>query len=96
MKTKEIQAVYRRGVKTFHPLFRLLTLPTKQRSRFAVVVSKQISKKAVERNRIKRRLRPLLRARLAQKPGYDVVVIAQPKAIQATSAEFAQAIRKVL
>jgi len=48
-------------------------------SRFGFVVSKNFSKKATLRNKIKRRLRALVKTKLTEtKKGIDGVIIAQP------------------
>ena len=48
-------------------------------SRFAFVISAKVSKKAVIRNKIRRRLREILRPQLNQvKPGFDVMVLVSP------------------
>ncbi|XOB42754.1 MAG: ribonuclease P protein component [Candidatus Nealsonbacteria bacterium] len=48
-------------------------------SRFGFVVSLKVSKKAVVRNKVKRRLREIVRARIKDiKKGIDVVLIALP------------------
>lgn len=48
-------------------------------SRFAFVVSKKISKKAVIRNKIKRRLRELVKIKLTQiKKGLDIIIVVTP------------------
>jgi len=48
-------------------------------SRFGIIISQRISKKATLRNKIKRRLRALLRLRLPKiKKGIDVVLVALP------------------
>jgi ribonuclease P protein component len=65
-------------------------------SRFGFVVSKQLGK-AVNRNKIKRRVREAVRLRLAQiKPGYDVVYVARRNARQATYQELAQSAEDLL
>ena len=96
--SKDIQTVYRRGVKRFHPFFRTVFLKTQEsESRATVVVSTRVSKKAVERNRIKRRLRPILKKILNQAgPSRDVVVVVQQRALQANTAELEQALRRLL
>ncbi len=49
------------------------------KNRFGVVVSNKISKKAVERNRIKRQIRGAVEKNMPNmKAGYDCVIIAQP------------------
>ena len=47
-------------------------------SRFAFIVSKKISPKAVQRNKIKRRLRDIIQKIIPEiKTGFDLVIIAQ-------------------
>lgn len=48
-------------------------------SRFGILVSNRVSKKAVARNQIKRQIREIIRLRFHKiKPGYDAVIIALP------------------
>lgn len=50
-----------------------------ENSRFGLVVSLKVSKKAVVRNKVKRRLREIIRARIKDiKKGFDVALIALP------------------
>lgn len=57
-------------------------------SRFGVVVGLKVHKKAVRRNLVKRRLREILRANLPKiKPGYDVMIMTQPKSVETEYAE---------
>lgn len=49
-------------------------------SRFAVIVAKKVSKKAVVRNSIKRKIMEIIRLNLQNiKPGFDLVFIAKPE-----------------
>lgn len=49
-------------------------------SRFAVIVAKKVSKKAVTRNLIKRKVMEIIRLKLFQiKPGFDLAFIAKPE-----------------
>jgi ribonuclease P protein component len=69
------------------------------KSRFAFVVSTKISKKAVERNRIRRRMREVVRLVFDEiRTGYDVVVIAKAAAKdmnhKTVSADLNQTLRK--
>jgi len=49
-------------------------------SRFAVIVGKKVSKKAVTRNSIKRKTVEIIRLNLDQiKPGFDLAFIAKPE-----------------
>ncbi len=81
-KKKDIDAVYQSGRKGYTSFIRIVFLPTQNpESRFAVVVSNKVSKLAVDRNLIKRRIRSVVQELLPRftKP-YDVAVIAQQKA----------------
>jgi len=47
-----------------------------KQSRFGFVVSKKVDKRAVVRNKIKRRLRAVVRENLSKiRPGYDVMIL---------------------
>jgi ribonuclease P protein component len=66
------------------------------RSRIGITVSKRVGG-AVVRNRIKRRVREVLRHRYAcLEPGWDLVVVVRPEAANATFAEIAAALESVL
>jgi len=50
-------------------------------SRLGIVISRKVSKKARERNQLKRRIREFFRLEIGKlKPGYDFLVIALPGA----------------
>ncbi len=66
-------------------------------SRFAVVVGTKVSKKAVVRNRLRRQIREMIRLRINQfKPGYDMVLIVRPGALEKTHNELEIAVLKLL
>ena len=66
-------------------------------SRFGISCGTKISKKAVLRNKIKRRLNESLRLKLDKiKKGYDILVILTPKIVEKTYQEIDQAILKLL
>ncbi|TSC76528.1 MAG: ribonuclease P protein component [Parcubacteria group bacterium Gr01-1014_31] len=73
-------AVLRHGAMVRGGGLTVRVLPTgRQGSRFAFVVSNKVSKHAVQRNRLRRQLRELVRAMLPEVAGgYDVVVTVQP------------------
>jgi len=51
-------------------------------SRFAFIISNKISKKAVERNKLRRQMREVIRLKLDNiKPGYDVIFFAKKNLI---------------
>lgn len=65
-------------------------------NRFGFVVSKQLGK-AVDRNKIKRRLREAVRLRLASiQPGADIVFVARKRARQAPYAALAESAERLL
>jgi len=78
-KKKEFERVFKKGKsakKDF--LFIKFIKNSLDTTRFGFIVSRKISKKAVVRNKVKRRLREATREMLPEiKPGYDIVVVAQ-------------------
>lgn len=79
-KKKDFEKVLKKG-QGFKENFLVLKI-TKNNlklSRFGFIVSTRFSKKAVVRNKIKRRLREIIRAKLAKiKKGRDGVIIIMP------------------
>lgn len=52
-------------------------------SRFGIVVGLKVSKKAVERNRLKRRMKDIMKQHLGDvMSGFDVMVLAQKSALE--------------
>ena len=93
-KSEFLQA-QRQGKSWAHPLLILRALPSDQElSRFGFLVSGRIGK-AVERNKVKRRLREIVR-REPVKNGWDVVFIARSAIVQATFQEMQAAVRDLL
>lgn len=87
-ESAEYQRLFRSAA-TGHGRLMTIRLTPAERPQAGVIVSKKSAAKAVDRNRIKRRLRPLLRERLAAGPSVQVAVIAKAPARTATAAEFA-------
>lgn len=66
-------------------------------SRLGFLVGKKISKKAVERNKVKRRLRAAVRNFLTKiNPGFDIVIMAQPSIKEKTFQEIELTLKKLL
>ena len=79
-KKNDFEEIFKqgRGVKKNSLYFKIKENDLKI-SRFGFIVGKNFSKKAVQRNRIKRRLREVVKNFLPQiKKGFDVVVVVLP------------------
>jgi len=77
-KNFEFNLVYKKGRRRVCPLFSMYAKKNRiGYSRFGISVSKKIGKSVV-RNRVKRRLREILRRNYNKiKPGYDIVISAK-------------------
>lgn len=79
-KEKDFEKVFKKGKglrKDF--LFLKLLNNNLKKSRFGIVVSTKISKKATVRNKTRRRIREIIRNHLDEiKKGKDIVIVAQP------------------
>lgn len=94
-KKKDFQRLYRNGKKVVAPIFIIKYLPNqKPHSRFGVVVSSKVAKNAYQRNRLKRQITEILRDQfIAQKPGYDIVLVSLQKIKEKSFQEIAQTIQ---
>jgi ribonuclease P protein component len=80
-KSKDIQDTSARGRSFFSPNFVIKFRPDPaMATRVAVVVSNYVSKKAVDRNRVKRLVREALRLNISKLKKGDYVIIVRPKA----------------
>lgn len=80
-KRNDFDRIFKRGLKVKEDFLSLRAIrnDSKNNSRFGFIVSQKVSKKAVLRNKIKRRLRALVVTRLSKtKKGLDVILIANP------------------
>lgn len=97
IKKKDFQNVFRAGHARDGTIFFLKLVKNNLNvSRFGFVVSQKVSKKATARNKIKRRFRTIIRLMIKQiKPGFDVVIIAQPSIIKNTYQEIREMMQKL-
>lgn len=95
-KTTDIEAVLKHGRRSYGDLFQLFFYANKlSHARLAIVISKKVAKKAVIRNRLRRRLSGFINLhRHLLYPAFDVVCILRPKAAQFTRKEFYDNLKK--
>ena len=94
-KTRDLQKVYRLG-KSMHTSALVIKFVEAAKTQIAFVVSKKVSKRAVERNRIKRVLREQMRLGLASHRLGKYIVIVKPSAANLTNAEIREELKKSL
>ncbi len=79
-KDKEFDRVFKEGMSSYDKLLGIKTINNKTGDvRLGVIVSGKISKKAVDRNRIRRRLKEIFRLTLDKIKPNDYVVIVLPE-----------------
>ena len=98
VKTKDIEQAFKQGKSLFGQNLGVKVKSNKlELNRFAIVVSAKVSKKAVVRNKIKRRLREVLRVESKYfKVGYDLVIITLPSTARLRQVEIKNEIIKIL
>jgi ribonuclease P protein component len=86
-RKEEVDAVFRRGTVVSADDFILKFLPNGlPHSRVAVLVGKKVSNKANQRNRIRRRLREVVRLNFEKIPtGYDILIIVRSLKLRETA-----------
>lgn len=96
-RNKDFQYTYRKGRSIRHPLLVLIYRRTNRiESRIGFSITKKFGK-AVQRNRIKRQLREILRLQLQQlKQGYDVIFVVRKEAKGASYHELDGAVHNLL
>ena len=102
-KRQDYRAVYERGIRRYSPYLTLLALQIKSESTstlptmFGISISKKVSKKAVIRNRIKRQIKAVIASKLkAITPGWKVVIVVKPKAIECKYEHFLRELEELL
>ncbi|MCK4553470.1 ribonuclease P protein component [Candidatus Parcubacteria bacterium] len=79
-KDKDFDNIFKNGKSSYDKLIGVKAIQNQLgNSRFGILVSAKVSKKAVERNKIKRQIREIIKLQLNKiKLGYDVVIITLP------------------
>lgn len=88
-KDTDFKLLAKSGRSFYSPLFTFKALKTKEpQSRFGVVISAKISKKATERNRIKRKITEIIRFNLPKiKPGILTMILVKKTVLTKTFQE---------
>ena len=104
-KHQDYRTVYEQGIRRYSPHLTFVALKVKKRSGavstpptlFGISISKKVSKKAVIRNRIKRQIKGVIRSKLqAISPGWKIVIVVKPKAIECNYEHFLRELEKLL
>lgn len=96
-RSADFELLRRSGQEFRHPLAILIVRANgEQVSRFGFLTSKRLGK-ATARNRIKRRLREVVRSRIDRiQPGWDILIIVRYAMIKAEYAELEDAVSQLL
>jgi len=80
VKQKDFEKVFKRARSCFSKSLGVKALVNElEHNRFGIVISAKISKKAVERNKLKRQIRQAAREfSQTLKSGFDIVILARP------------------
>lgn len=95
-KSADVKKTTARGRSFFNPLFVIKFLPGGDEPRITVIASVKVSKKAVERNRVKRILRDELSKHVRKFRAGDYAFIVKAQAIKVPPTELRQALIKSL
>jgi ribonuclease P protein component len=95
---KDFEKVAKRGRFIFSPEIGIKWIKNDFNfSRFGIIVPLKASKKAVIRNKIKRRLRAIISQNfMAIKPGYDIMILAKPQIINFAFGELRNKLESLL
>ncbi|MDQ3018867.1 MAG: ribonuclease P protein component [bacterium] len=95
-KSAEVKQTTARGRSFFNPCFILKSIPALEGCKVTVIVSTKVSKKAVDRNRLKRVIREVVREALPRfKPGTYAFIV-KLAAMKITSAELKEQVSQAL
>jgi len=94
-KDKEFDNVFKNGQSSYDKIIGVKVMANDlDNSRFGILVSTKISKKAVERNKLKRQIREIIRLDLdIIKPGYNLIIITLGPILGKTHQEIEKSIR---
>ena len=95
-KKKEFESVYKKGRSSFDKIIGVKTISNNLNlNRFGIIVSIKISKQAVIRNKVKRRLREAVRLEINDlKPGNDIIIITLPSIKESEFTDISNSLKK--
>src|SRR6185369_15398573 len=94
--SRDIQTTSLRGRSFFSPYFIVKFIATSSSPRFTLIVSTKVSKRAVERNRIKRIVRESIRNSVRQFRNGDYVIIVKVRAAKKPPADIRENLEQLL
>lgn len=83
VKEKDFRNIFKNGKSSYTKIFRIKVLANGQEfNRYGIVISNKVSKKACERNKLKRQSRAAIKEfDIKLLPGFDLIIIASPAAL---------------
>ena len=95
-KKKEFDKVYKEGQSSYNNLVGVKKIENNlNKNRFGIIVSTKVSKKAVERNKIKRQIKEILKKESKKiKKKNDCIIITRPAILNKEYKEITEAIKK--
>ncbi len=95
-KKKDIENVFKNGRASYNKIIGVKTVNNElEQTRFAVIISKKVSKSAVNRNKIKRQIREIIKMQLKRiKTNKDCIIITLPPILEKKYPEIEESINK--
>ncbi|WP_019504996.1 ribonuclease P protein component [Pleurocapsa sp. PCC 7319] len=102
---QDYRAVYDQGIRRYSPHLTLVALFSQAQANLVsnsetmigISISKKVSKKAVVRNRIKRQIKSVIRAKLTKMaPGWKIVIVVKPKAVECKYEHYLRELEELL
>lgn len=95
-KDKDFDNVFQNGKSSYDKIIGVKAAVNQQKnSRFGILVSTKVSKKAVERNAVKRKIREALKLRIVKiAESYDIVIVTFPCILGKSYEDIKQSVKK--
>jgi len=97
-KEKDFKKIFKRGKASYAKIFRVKVLANKlEVNRYGIIINSNVSKKAVERNKLKRQFRAAIKEfdkKLTH--GFDLVIIVSPAALNQKYEFIKSELKKIL